>query len=250
MAGFTLLAVLAHPDDEVGCAGTLLAQRARGDEVHVAFLTDGGMTEALGDLPPAEVAARRREQAREAAGILDVEPHFLGMDDTALAPGPEPAAEVARLIARVRPDGLLTFGRAWSRGLRHPDHQAAGKIARDAVTLARIRKRVAPEEPHRAFCPVFCFRDVHSRLPAVAVDVEPHLETVYRLGRFYRERIGFGDPEWIERRLRWIGDRWGVEFAEEWEAWESEAGRVEEALLPAEPDTAPMPETREGPVGD
>ncbi len=248
MAGSTLLAVLAHPDDEVGCAGTLLAQRARGDEVHVAFLTDGGMTEALGDRSPEEVAGRRREQAREAAGILDVEPHFLGMPDTGLAPGPEPAAEVARLVARVRPDGLLTFGEAWIRGLRHPDHQAAGKIARDAITLARLRKRVAPEEPHRAFCPVFCFRGRHSSLPAVAVDVEPHLETIYRLGRFYQERIGFGDPDWIERRLRWIGDRWGVPYAEEWEAWESEAGRVRDALLPAEPEGPPMPETRDGPV--
>ena len=249
MSDTTLLAVLAHPDDEIGCAGTLLAQRARGDDVHVAWLTDGGMTEALGDLPPDEVAARRRDQAREAAELLDVEPHFLGLPDTGVVAGPEPAREVARLIARTEPDGLLTFGRAWSRGLRHPDHQATGKIARDAVTLARIRKRVAPEEPHRGFCPVFCFRDLHSSLPAVAVDVEPHLETMYELGRFYRERVGFGDPEWIERRLRWIGDRWGVTYAEEWEAWESEAGRVVDALLPTEPATPPMPETRDGPVG-
>ena len=248
MARTTLLAVLAHPDDEVGCAGTLLAQRARGDEVHVAFLTDGGMTEALGDRPPEEVAGRRREQAREAADLLDVEPHFLGMPDTGLVAGPEPAAEVARLLARLRPDGLLTFGRAWTRGLRHPDHQATGKIARDAITLARIRKRVAPEEPHRASCPVFCFRDRHSDLPTVAVDVEPHLETIYRLGSFYQERIGFGDPEWIERRLRAIGERWDVPYAEEWEAWETAAGEVREALLPAEPDTPLVPETRDGPV--
>lgn len=249
MAGRTLLAVLAHPDDEVGCAGTLLAQRARGDEVHVAWLTDGGMTEALGDRSPEEVARRRREHARGAAEILDVTPHFFGMPDSGLEAGPEAAAEVGRLVARLAPDGLLTFGQAWVRGLRHPDHQAAGRIARDAITMARIRKRVAPEEPHRDFCPVFCYRGRHSRLPAVGVDVEPHLETIYEVGRFYRERIGFGDPEWIERRLRAIGDRWGLTYAEEWETWETVGDRVVEALLPAEPSTGPMPETREGPVG-
>ena len=37
----TLLAVLAHPDDEVLCAGTLLAQRAAGSRVVVLWLTRG-----------------------------------------------------------------------------------------------------------------------------------------------------------------------------------------------------------------
>lgn len=245
MSRHTLLAVLAHPDDEVGAAGTLLAQRARGDEVHVAWLTDGEMTEVLGPLPREEVGRRRREHAERAAEILDVEPHFLGLPDGGLEATPEAAARVARLVARVRPDGVLTFGDAWIRGLRHPDHQAAGKIARDALTLARLAKVVEPEEPHRAFCPVFTYRGAHSTLPAVAVDVEPHLETIYRLGRFYRERVGFGDREWIEDRLRAAGERWGVEYAEEWDAWESEPGLVE-ALLPATPAGPPAPEDPQG----
>lgn len=241
MSELTLLAVFAHPDDEVGALGTLLAQRARGDAVHVAWLTDGEKTEALGELAEEEVARRRRGHARRSAGMLGAEPHFFGFPDGAVRATPEAAAEVARLIARVRPDGLLTFGEAWARGLRHPDHQATGKIARDAITLARLGRVVAPAEPYRGFCPVFTYRGHHGRLPTVAIDVEPHLEAMYEIGRFYQERVGFGDPSWIEGWLRAAGERWGVTYAEEWEAWESEAGTLVETLLPAEYDGPPMP---------
>ena len=232
MAGQTLLAVLAHPDDEVGALGTLLAQRARGGAIHVAWLTDGEKTEALGDLSEEEVGRRRRGHARASAEMLGAEPHFFGFPDTAVEAKPEAAREVAGLIARIRPDGLLTFGEAWIRGLRHPDHRSTGEIARDAVTLARVAKVVAPAEPYRGFCPVFTYRGHHGRLPTVAVDVEPYLEGMYEVGRFYQERVGFGDPGWIERRLRAAGERWGVTYAEEWEAWETEAGEVVGALLP------------------
>ena len=241
MTDGTLLAVLAHPDDEVGALGTLLAQRARGYEVHLAWLTDGEKTEAMGDLSEEEVGRRRREHARRAAEIIGAEAHFFGLPDTAVEATPEAAREVARLIARIRPGGLLTFGEAWARGLRHPDHQATGKLARDAVTLARVAKVVAPLDPYRGFCPVFTYRGHHGRLPTIAVDVEPYLATIYEVGRFYQERVGFGDPAWIEQRLREAGDRWGVTYAEEWEAWETKAGEVVQALLPADYDGPVMP---------
>lgn len=239
--GRTLLAVFAHPDDEVGAAGTLAAQRARGDDVHVAWLTDGQMSSAMGDLDPDEIGRRRREHARGAAELLDVEPHFFGFPDGGVVATPEAAREVAELIARLRPDGLLTFGDAWIRGLRHPDHRATGQIARDAVTLARLARVVAPEPPHRERCPVFTYRGAHSTLPRVAVDVEPHLETIFGVGRFYRERVGFGDPEWIERRLRAAARGLEAEVVEPWDAWETEPGLVD-ALLPAEPAGPPHPD--------
>lgn len=240
---------LAHPDDEVAAAGAILAQRARGDRVVLAWLTHGGMTEAFGPVSSEEVRRRRVEQARRAGEILDVETRFLDFEDTRVEATPEAAAKVARLVAEVEPDGVLTMGDAWRRGLRHPDHQAAGKIVRDAITLARIRKVVEPLEPHRSFAPVFTLRGAFSPLPSVAIDVEPHLETIYELGRFYQGSIGFGDPDWIRRRLRHVGEKWGLGYAEEYDAWESPPGIVP-ALLPArhaEPEL--RPETREGPVG-
>jgi LmbE family N-acetylglucosaminyl deacetylase len=245
----TLLVALAHPDDEVGGAGAILAQRARGDRVVVVWMTHGSMTEAFGPVPPEEVVRRRLEQARAAAEILDVETRFLDFQDTRLEATPEAAARFAKVVAEVRPDGLLTLGDAWRRGLRHPDHQAAGKIARDAVTLARIRKVVEPLPPHREPVPVFTYRGAHSQLPAAVVDVEPHAERMFELGRFYQEAIGFGDPAWLERRMRHVGERWGLRFAEDFDAWETRPGVVS-SLLPAEPqDPDLLPDSREGPVG-
>lgn len=230
----TLLVVLAHPDDELGAAGTIAAQRARGDRVVVVWLTRGEMTEAFGPLPPQEVARRRIRLGAEAARLLDVEHRFLSFPDTRLQATPAAALEMARVVCDVKPDGLLTWGDAWVRGQRHPDHDAAGRIARDAVTLARIAKAVAPAEPHRRWCPVFTYRDAHSTLPAVAVDVGPHLGKLRDLADFYRAELGFGDPAWLRRRLERAGEPFGLAHAEVFDAWESEPGVVA-SLLPTVP---------------
>lgn len=241
----TLLVALAHPDDEVGVAGTILAQRARGDRVVILWLTRGEMTEAFGPLPRVEVAARRSEQGERAGEILGVETRFLDFPDTALIATPEAARRVAATIADVRPDGVLTWGHAWARGMRHPDHQACGRIVRDAITLARIAKVVEPLEPHRSPAPVWTLRDTHSPLPAAAVNVEPYLERIEELGAFYMEHVGFGDPRWIRERLAAAGQPWGLRYAEVLDAWETRGGRVA-ALLPAEPAGLPAHPDRGG----
>lgn len=228
----TLLVGLAHPDDEVGAAGTICAQVARGDRVVVVWLTRGEMTEAFGPVPISEVSRIREEHGRLAGEILGCETRFMDFRDTEIEANPESAWRVARLIAEIKPDGVLTWGDAWGRGMRHPDHQATGKIFRDAITLARLAKGVAPQTPHRAPAPVFAIRGAHSQLPAVAVNVEPYLERIHALARFYHERIGFGDPAWIDQRLRAAGEPYGLRYAEVFDAWETSGGIVP-ALLPA-----------------
>jgi LmbE family N-acetylglucosaminyl deacetylase len=230
----TLLVGLAHPDDELGAAGAILAQRARGDRVVMVWLTRGEMTEAFGPLPSDEVALRRMEQGRRAGEILGAETRFLDFPDTGLVADRETVRRVARLICDIRPTGLLTWGDAWVRGMRHPDHQAAGQIFREAITLARIAKAVAPAEPHRAAMPVFTLRDVHSPVTPVAVDVSAYRDRIAEVAELYLHGVGFGDPEWLEHRLGTIGERWGARYAEEFDAWESEGGLVD-ALLPAPP---------------
>ena len=116
----TLLAVLAHPDDEVLCAGTLLAQRAAGSRVVVLWLTRGEMTDAFGPLPAAEVAARRMDLGMSVAECLGVEGRFLSFPDSSVQATPDAGHEVARVMAEIKPDGLITWGDAWARGFRHP----------------------------------------------------------------------------------------------------------------------------------
>jgi LmbE family N-acetylglucosaminyl deacetylase len=220
----TLLVGLAHPDDEIGCAGTMAAHAALGHRVVLAFLTHGEMTEALGPVGADEVARIREQHAHEAGRILGCEIRFLDYRDTRVECTPDANYDVARLIADVRPRAVLTWGDAWVRGMRHPDHQATGEIVRSAVTLSRIARVTAPIEPYRGAAPVFTLRDRNSSLPSVAIDVSAHLDQVYALGAFYRERIGWPPEEWHRARLAAAGAVYGVRAAEVFDAWESEAG--------------------------
>lgn len=230
----TLMVGLAHPDDEVGAAGTIRAQAARGDRVVIVWLSRGEQTEAFGPLPVEEVGRRRKAQGMRAAEILGAEGIFLDLPDTAITHDRESVLRVARLICEIRPDGLLTWGDAWVRGMRHPDHQVCGRIFRDAVTLARMAKTVAPSAPHRGAVPVFTLRDVHSSLPGVPVDVTPHWDEIREVAALYLQGVGFGDEAWLRKRLVDAGAGAGFEYAEVFDAWETDPAPCR-ALLPAPP---------------
>jgi LmbE family N-acetylglucosaminyl deacetylase len=214
------------------------AQVERGDRVFLLWLTRGEMTEALGPVPTEEIIRRRTEHGRIAGEILGVETRFLDFPDTGVESTPEAAARVARVIAEVKPDAVLTWGYAWRRGLRHPDHQATGKIVRDAITLARLKRVVDPLPPHRKPAPVFTYRGRHSQLPAVAIDASPYRDKIRELALHYQKELEFPDPEWLEDRLRAIGRHWNLELAEEYDAWETKGGVVA-SLLPVETNGPP-----------
>jgi N-acetylglucosamine malate deacetylase 1 len=232
----TLLVVLTHPDDEIGCAATIAAHSASGHRVVLVFLTQGEMTEALGRLSAEEVAAHRNQHAQQAGAILGCEVRFLTYQDTRVHVTPEANYDVAKLVAEIQPDAVLTWGEGWMRGIRHPDHQATGEIVRNAVTLARIARVVAPHEPHRLVAPVFTLRDRNSVLPAAAVDVSRYVDKAMELGAFYRERVGWPPEQWHRDRLIRSGSEWGVQAAEVFDAYESESGLFKTLF-----DSKPLP---------
>ena len=221
----TLLVALAHPDDEVGCSGTIAAQVAAGDRVIMLFLTAGEMTESLGPIPTAEVAKRRTKHAHDAGDILGcAEVRVLDFPDTRVAMNPDSNYRIAREIADIKPDAVITWGDAWDRGMRHPDHQATGQIVRNAVTIARITKAVAPTEPHRKVAAVYTMRDSHSVLPIAAIDVARQRKKIHELAAFYRQFVNWPDPVWLDKRLDDAGKKHGVEAAELFDSWDGAAG--------------------------
>jgi LmbE family N-acetylglucosaminyl deacetylase len=225
----TLLAALAHPDDEVGIVGTIAAHVAAGGRAVMLFLTPGEMTEALGPIPTEEVAARRTAHAHEAGRILGAEVRVMDFRDTRVEVTADASYRVAKEIADIRPDVVITWGDAWIRGARHPDHQATGQIVRNAVTIARIAKAVAPVPPHRVIAPVYTLRDRNSVLPAAAIDVTKHRAKIDEIAAFYRQYVNWPDPAWLDARLRDAGREYGVEQAELFDVWDGDAG-VRETL--------------------
>jgi len=136
----TLLAILAHPDDEsFGMGGTLALYASRGVDVHLVCATRG----EVGDVAPEllegfdSIAALRESELRCAAGILGLAGiHFLDYRDSgmpglpdnshpralAFQPLEEVAANVVCYIRELKPQVVLTFDPIG--GYRHPDHIA------------------------------------------------------------------------------------------------------------------------------
>jgi LmbE family N-acetylglucosaminyl deacetylase len=131
-----IMAVFAHPDDEIGCMGTLAQHAARGDEIMLVWTTLGELASQFGDASHEEVTRIRREHGAWVAGRIGAQHHFFDMGDSRMTGSRTEALHLARLYARFRPNAVIT----WSDDHPHPDHRMTAKIAFDAITLARIPK--------------------------------------------------------------------------------------------------------------
>lgn len=135
----TIVAVVAHPDDESLIAGgTLALAAAAGAEIGVVSLTRGEHGplagaqlregESLGALRERELHAAADELGARWTACLRHPDGGLDWSDQ-----PAVARELAELLAARRPSALLTFG---EDGLYwHPDHVAARAIAGRTVEL-------------------------------------------------------------------------------------------------------------------
>jgi LmbE family N-acetylglucosaminyl deacetylase len=159
----SLLAVLAHPDDEsFGMGGTLALYARRGVAVHLACATRGevGEVESHHMQGYTSIGELREDELRCAArnlGLAGV--HFLGYRDSgmpgsaenrhpdalAAAPLDEVAARVTACIRRLRPQVVITFDPIG--GYRHPDHIAIHRATVKAFHAAGDPQAYPGEDP-------------------------------------------------------------------------------------------------------
>jgi N-acetyl-1-D-myo-inositol-2-amino-2-deoxy-alpha-D-glucopyranoside deacetylase len=150
----TLLAVLAHPDDEsFGMGGTLALYASRGVEVHLVCATRGEVGEVTPELLKGfeSIARLRESELRCAAGILGLAGvHFLDYRDSGMpgsldnshpqALAAQPLDNVARnvvcYIRTLKPQVVLTFDPIG--GYHHPDHIAIQRATVRAFEQAGI----------------------------------------------------------------------------------------------------------------
>ncbi len=147
----TLLALLAHPDDEsFGPGGTLAKYAHQGVDVHVIIATDGAAgtaSEGYED-KQAELAAHRMGELKRATNILGVTLHCLDYRDSGMNGDPvnnhpkafinadkaEATGKVVSLIRQLKPDIFLTHDE--TGGYFHPDHIQCWKIGSAAFSAA------------------------------------------------------------------------------------------------------------------
>lgn len=148
----SLLAVLAHPDDETfGMGGTLAVYASRGVDVYLVCATRGEVGEIDPEFmekfqSPACLRTQELKCAAEVLGIRKV--FFLNYRDSGMAgsksnlhakalvaqPLEEVAHKVTHYIRKLKPDVVLTFDPIG--GYRHPDHIAIHKATVRAFDLA------------------------------------------------------------------------------------------------------------------
>ena len=147
----TLLAILAHPDDEsFGPGGTLAKFAAEGVDVHIAIATDGAAGSVAAGYEEAreKLAAVRAIELEKAVEILGGTLHKLGYRDSGMK-GDEankhPDAfinaddftaigQVVNLIRELQPHVVITHDE--TGGYFHPDHIQCWKITTAAYHAA------------------------------------------------------------------------------------------------------------------
>ncbi|MCX7669299.1 MAG: PIG-L family deacetylase, partial [Anaerolineae bacterium] len=101
------LAIAAHPDDiELMMAGTLLLLKQAGFEIHMLNVANGCCGSQTQDA--ASVAARRWEEAQEAARILGAEMHPPMANDLEIFYEDGLIRKVAAVVRAVKPGIILT----------------------------------------------------------------------------------------------------------------------------------------------
>lgn len=188
-ASKTLVAVLAHADDETPM-GPVLARYAReGVRVYMIIASDGG--QGTGGAAPTrpdstalseKLAAQRAEEAREAAAALGTQPPILlGFPDGKLGDfvGDRTlifrlTARIAEELARLRPDALITWGP--DGGYGHPDHRIIGDIV---TQLVRAGAPGAPERLFYMYIPPEGFRAMYPQrgIPPLVAPQAKYLTT-------------------------------------------------------------------------
>jgi len=180
--GRSLLAVVAHPDDEAyGPGGTLAYYADRGVDVYLACATRGEAGRRRGSPPfvsQGELGGVRARELHCSARILGVKSVFLldlpdggvaGFDPT------EAALRLARVIRQTAPQVLIAFGPGGSLS-PHPDHVAVSQLA-DAA----LRTLAPSERPRR----IFHYLSPWQYSPADHPGIEPVVVDIgaYRLRR-------------------------------------------------------------------
>jgi LmbE family N-acetylglucosaminyl deacetylase len=147
-----ILAVFAHPDDEI-MVGPVLARYAKqGVDIYIAYATDGQRgAKPFSGIPNGEQLGKvRREEATCASQHLGAKsPIFFGLMDGDLGAMTSPIGknteaavdQVKQLLDRLHPDAIVTWGP--DGGYGHPDH----RLVSDAVTQAVQ----ASAEPYQLF---------------------------------------------------------------------------------------------------
>ena len=139
-----ILAFSPHPDDaELGCAGSLILAADEKKRVAIADLSDG-------ELSSRGTTGQRKKEKMEASKNIGLCERFsLCLPDTKIGLDSDHLLYIIELIRQTRPK--IVLAPYWID--RHPDHEASGRLVRDACFYSGISSigKERPYSPERVY---------------------------------------------------------------------------------------------------
>jgi LmbE family N-acetylglucosaminyl deacetylase/glycosyltransferase involved in cell wall biosynthesis len=169
LTGARILVLAAHPDDEsFGAGGTLALSAGKAEAIRVWIATDGTGQEGVPEDGSRDYAARRREEAVDAAAALGLEePRFAGFADRTLS-----RSDSQRVLETAIREELADFGPDLvlcpSPAEIHPDHRALARILFEEVASSRPGD---PDHDRYRLMRIAFYELSHPILPNVLVDI-------------------------------------------------------------------------------
>ena len=213
-----VIAIAARPGDaEFAIGGTLARHRKRGDDVTV--ITVGNGNSALDDLPPRELAARRRAESETAAERLGIDLVWMDHSDFAVQSDAVTRIKVAETLRARQPDLVLApapLGDVL-------DAKGAWDLARAAIEMATAPNVLCEGDPLPQPPTLLAYERAWAAgfIPTEFVDVTDTLETKHHaldahvsLAAALRASHGIEPGEAAETVAAYRGLQAGVAFAE------------------------------------
>jgi len=217
-----VLAIGAHPDDvELSCGGTLIKLVKQGRKIGIVDLTAGELgTRGTPDI-------RKREAAEAASIIGATSRECLHMPDGNIEASMENRLDLVRTIRKYRPEVLLM---PYSID-RHPDHERAFAICREAWFLSGLEKveTTLDGAKQTSFRPraYYSFMQWHEFSPSFIVDISEEYDQRMNAVRAFRSQFHdptsnepetvLTSPDFIEKlrtRYQFYGDLIGKKYGE------------------------------------
>ncbi len=220
------IAFSPHPDDaELFCSGFLLKYNIAGKRTAIVDLTRG----ELSTNGNPEIRSREAEQAGKILGLTDR--RNLNLGDGNLMNTLENRRKIISVIRDLKP--VVCLIPYWID--RHPDHEAASRVIRDALFYAGLQKIDTGQEAfrpdinlfymlHTSFEPSFvvdisevfdqkmqAINSFESQFSArlkgakqTFINKEEFLESIEIRARFYGQRVGcrYGEPYYSQELLK------------------------------------------------
>ncbi len=212
------MAIGAHPDDiEILCAGTLARAVQLGHEAVICVACNGAGGHMT--IEPAELSHIRKQEAQDAASLIEAEFISLGYPDMFIFDDRETRLAFADAIRQARPDVIITH---WPEDY-HADHRIVSQLVFAASFLATLPNIETAHPAHPIVSPLYYMDTPASKgfIPTEYVDISGTFEIKRQMLSCHESQVTWLKEhdsvdiiEFMETMSRARGLQCGVSFAE------------------------------------